>query len=123
MFVAPSVLVYGRDEFLLTSRAMLLEREGYRVYLALDRETFTRLLRDAQVSILILCHTLREADCLAALDAAAKMRPGIKSLVLTHRDHQFGEQQVSAVIKGLLEPRLLISETAKLTDELRAQGN
>jgi DNA-binding NtrC family response regulator len=122
MFVAPSVLVYGRDEFLLTSRAMLLEREGYRVYLALDHEIFTRLLRDAQVSILILCHTLREADCLAALDAAAKMRPGIKSLVLSHHHHQFGERQVSAVINGFLEPNRFLAETAKLSKELRTQG-
>jgi hypothetical protein len=93
---------------------MLLEREGYRVYRALDRNTYGHILRNMPVSILILCHTLSEAACLAALDQAAKMRPGIKSLVLRNRDHQFRERQVSAVISGFLEPKLLLSETAKL---------
>jgi DNA-binding response OmpR family regulator len=119
MFIAPSVLIYGRDEFLLVSRAMLLERAGYCVHRALNDDAFRGMLRNTSVSILILCHTLTEADCLAALDAAAKMRHGIKSLVLTHRDHQFGEHQVSAVINGFLEPKLLLTETARLSDEFR----
>jgi hypothetical protein len=120
MFIAPSVLIYGRDEFLLVSRAMLLESAGYCAHRALNSDTFRGILRNKPVSILILCHTLTEVDCLAALDVGAKIRPGIKSLVLTHRDHQFGEHQVSAVINGFLEPSLLLTETARLSDEFRA---
>jgi hypothetical protein len=115
--------MYGRDEFLLASRAMILERAGYRVYRALTRDAFSLTLRGTPISILILCHTLSEAACLEALDEAAKMRPGIKSLVLTDRHHEFGEREVTAVIRGFPEPSLLLSETAKLSDKLRADGD
>jgi hypothetical protein len=60
MLAAPSVLVYGRHEFFLASRVLLLEREGFLVYLALDHDAFRLILRDTPINILILCRTLSE---------------------------------------------------------------
>ena len=66
------------------------------------------ILRNTPVGILILCHTLNEADCLAALDTADKIRSGIKNLVLTNHPRRYDEHDVSPVISGLLDPDVIL---------------
>jgi DNA-binding NtrC family response regulator len=117
MSISPTILVYGKDENLLKTRALVLETAGHRVQRAATPQRLRLLLQNDPIGVLILCHTLSEAECLEALDTAARMKPGIKSLVLTHRHSRWGEGGVSAVITDLLNPALLVSMAAKLSDE------
>jgi CheY-like chemotaxis protein len=113
----PTILVYGKDENLLNTRSLLLQSTGRRVKQATTYEGLRMILQAVPVNVIVLCHTLSEADCLAALDTAAKLRPGIKSLVLTSRHSKCGEQYLATVISDFLNPGLLISVTNKLSED------
>ena len=123
MFNTSAILLYGRNKSLLTTRTMLLEREGYRVYQASDYDPLRLILHNMPIRILILCHTLSEADCIAALDAAKESRRDIKSVVLTNRPRRYTDHNVSAVISGFIDPNTILAETAKISDDFRSQNN
>jgi hypothetical protein len=114
--VSSTILVYGKDENLLNTRALLLQSTGRRVKQTTTYEGLRVMLQDVSVTVMVICHTLSEAECLAALDTAAKLRPGIKSLVLTRRHSKCGEQYLATVISDFLNPCLLISATNELND-------
>jgi len=123
MFNTSAILLYGRDKSLLATRAMLLEREGYRVYQALDYGSLRLILHNMPIGVLILCHTLSEADCAAALDTLKKTRRDVKSLLLTNRPQRYKDDKVSAVISGFIDPNTILAETAKISDEFQGVAN
>lgn len=80
MSTASSILMYGRNPLLLDTRALVLRHAGYRVKALApgDRPPSTEA-----VDLLILCHTLTEAERNALLLFAASQRPAPGMLCLT----------------------------------------
>ena len=115
--IPPTILLYGKDENLLKTRSLLLQSTGHRVKQATTYDGLRSILQDVSVNVVVICHTLSEAECLAALDIAAKLRPGIRSLVLTSRHSKCGEQHLATVISDFLNPALLISVATRLSNE------
>jgi DNA-binding response OmpR family regulator len=82
MSVPISILLFGRNTRLLETRKMVLESVGYRVYLASDLSTASYMLREAEIDLLILCHSLPMEERGRAL-AVTYHWPMMRSLVLT----------------------------------------
>jgi hypothetical protein len=53
-----SILLYGQNRRLLQTRQMVLQRSGYRVWVATDQKEIDALSRTETVSLLVLCHSL-----------------------------------------------------------------
>jgi DNA-binding response OmpR family regulator len=58
MYAPISILLFGHNARLLETQKMVLEPERHRVYMAVDLSTAKRVLREKQVDLLILCHSL-----------------------------------------------------------------
>lgn len=78
-----SVVIYGREPLLLTTRKLLLESEGFHVCCT---ETYTatetQLIREP-VDVLVLCYTVEAQERRSILSTARLLKPKIKTLVLT----------------------------------------
>ena len=85
MSVPISILLFGRNTRLLESRKMVLQSVGYRVYVASDLSTASRMLGNVEIDLLILCHSLPMEDRGRAL-ALNHLCPMMRSPVLTARE-------------------------------------
>lgn len=56
------VLCFGKDELLLETRRHLLEQSGHAVLCTSDESRVENYLLSGNVSLLVLCHTLTQAD-------------------------------------------------------------
>jgi DNA-binding response OmpR family regulator len=82
MSVPISILLFGRDTRLLETRKRVLQSVGYRVYIASVLSAVSHMLREKEVDLLILCHSLPMVDRGRAL-ALTYRWPMMRSLVLT----------------------------------------
>jgi DNA-binding NtrC family response regulator len=78
-----SVLLYGRDSRLLHTRQMLLQRDGYRVWVATNLDEIDAISRVETVSLLMLCHSLTLQECGRTVAYCQSRWPLMKSLILT----------------------------------------
>jgi hypothetical protein len=77
-----SILLYGRDEHLLATRQWVLQSRGYRVLTLVDLSAFAAIPQDPPIRLVLLCHSLSEDECEAAMLLAEARWPGIQSLTL-----------------------------------------
>jgi DNA-binding response OmpR family regulator len=75
-----TVLIYGCDPRVLEVRRLLLRAQGYAVFAISDLSQMEGIL--VRVDLLIVCHSVPEADCTLAKDLAASRWPGIRDLIL-----------------------------------------
>lgn len=80
MTTLPSILVFGREPLLLSTRASILSNAGYNVKALSPGE---KPPTSEVVDLLILCHTLTEAERNALLLFASSQRPAAETLCLT----------------------------------------
>lgn len=78
----PVILVYGRDSALLGTRRMVLASAGYQVTEAINFCEVEKILSERSIDLLILCHSLSEADC-KEVSEKLQVEPRPKALVLT----------------------------------------
>jgi hypothetical protein len=112
MFVPISILPFGRNAQLLEPRKMVFEPVGCRVYMATDLSTAKRVLREKQIDILILCHSLSLEERGRAL-ALTYCWPMMRSLVLTAGDDGCPDNLLTEVIDALDGPAKLASTVGK----------
>lgn len=108
MSVPISILLFGRNTRLLESRKMVLQSVGYRVYMASDLSTASHILRDAEIDLLILCHSLPMEDRGRAL-ALNYRWPMMKSLVLTSAEDGCRDTLLTEVREAVGVPAELAS--------------
>jgi DNA-binding NtrC family response regulator len=92
-----SILLYGHYPTLLQTRRWILENAGFRAWTAAQQAEVEKILSAETIDLLILGHTLSAKDCERALAAAHRLRPRMKTLVLTENSSMyFGEVQDEA---------------------------
>jgi CheY-like chemotaxis protein len=121
-----SILLFGQDPVLLSTRQWVLSSNGHQVYLAADLASATRILADEPVDLLVLCHTLSPEDRDQAialttpkdsrLRRAQKRFPKIKHLVLVAG--AAGSQEAgSDVLNAMSGPAQLVSRVQSLVGD------
>jgi hypothetical protein len=60
---AVDVVCYSGDSRLVETRKMVFERAGFRTAVATDPSELEAILRQGPVGVLVLCHSLPDAEC------------------------------------------------------------
>jgi DNA-binding NtrC family response regulator len=108
MSVPVSILLLGRITRLLESRKKLLQSVGYRVHMASDLSTARHTLRQTEIDLLILCHSLPMEDRGRAL-ALNHLCPMMRSLVLTAAEDCCRDTLLTKVREAIAVPVELAS--------------
>jgi hypothetical protein len=77
----PVLLCYGHDEMLLYTRKCILERE-YSVKLCRGLARLGEILREGPVDVLVLCHSVSDAECEKVIELSRAVWPKMKVLAL-----------------------------------------
>ena len=77
-----TILVYGNDEILVTTRSLILGNAGYEVFTAQTFGSAMLVLMHHQIEIVVLCQTLKDEERRGILETAHALRPEIKCVVL-----------------------------------------
>jgi len=77
-----SILVFGTDALLLDTRRRILENAGFGVTWSITLEDTVQSLREKDVALLLLCHTLSSEDCERVIAVAHSITPTIVILAL-----------------------------------------
>lgn len=78
-----TVVIFGCDKSLQETRQWVLQTRGYRALIALDVDTIQALPRARRIDLLLICHSVPQAERDAALAIAESRWPGCRNLVLT----------------------------------------
>jgi len=82
-----SILIFGCDPLLLTTRKWVLRSSGHRVWTATTSTEVAYILSTEPIVVLILCHTLsleeRRQGLALAAQGQAPGKPRVKTLLLT----------------------------------------
>jgi DNA-binding NtrC family response regulator len=103
-----SILLFGRSTRQLDTRKIVLQSRGYRVYIAYDLSAASHLLREREIDLLILCHSLPMEDRGRAL-ALTYRWPMMRSLVLTGANGDCRDNLLSEVRDAVGRPAELVS--------------
>ncbi len=76
-----TILVYGNEEMLVTTRQLILEKAGYQVFSATKFAFALLALVNERINVLLLCQSRPEYDRRAILETARVIKPQIKSVV------------------------------------------
>jgi DNA-binding NtrC family response regulator len=107
------VLLYGRDHVLLELRGKVLALSGFETTVTNHFHEVQDLVREQAFDLLILCQTLSDHDCVAALDVA-KSQPKMKRLLLTHGSRNLPHSMFDGECNPSKGPECLIEQTALL---------
>jgi hypothetical protein len=77
-----SILLYGHDRPLLETRIQVLELSGARIWVATNLAGFDQIIAVVAIDLVVLCHTLTQEECDAALVITNLYRPQVRSLLL-----------------------------------------
>jgi DNA-binding response OmpR family regulator len=80
-----SILLYGKDETLLVTRRLILEKEGYRVFTTVEFGEAIQLTMTQRLDVVILCQTLSIEECQGVVATAREIAPSLKTIILDHR--------------------------------------
>jgi hypothetical protein len=100
--VRGAILIYGNEPMLVMTRALILERAGYKVFTA---ETFGNamlVLMNHQIDVCVLCQSLTNEERQGISETAHALQPQVKCAVL-----DFSE------IEWLASPSTLLKEVGK----------
>lgn len=110
MSKSTSILVYGHDATLLSTRSQVLEHAGFRVLQAFAVGEVEVIVGQHEISLLLVCHSVPLQDCSAAINLCAEIAPGMKVLCVRAGKPTCSEPSVSA-FDG---PGRLIEEVTRL---------
>ena len=108
MSKASSILVFGRDPALLDTRALVLKQAGYKVR-ALS--SWNEVPTTELVDLMILCHSLTEAERNTILRSSAAQWPTAKRLAMT---------PLGGSVEGMAEFFNSFEGPAKLVERVRS---
>jgi hypothetical protein len=112
MSVPISILLFGTNTLLLEARMGVLQSVGYRASIAPNLSALSHMLREKEVDLLILCHSLSMEDRGRAL-AFTYRWPMMRSLVLTAGDDGCRGDLLSAVRDAVGGPAELAPTAGK----------
>lgn len=83
-----TILIFGKDEMLLVTRSLILEKAGYRVLTAQSFANAMLALMNHPIDLLLLCQTLNEEERRGILETAHALQPDIKCASLTYNGRE-----------------------------------
>jgi hypothetical protein len=108
-----TILVYGNDAMLVTTRGLILEKAEYEVFTAKAFPDAILLLMNHQIDVCVLCQSLSDQERRGIVETAHALQPGVKCAVL-----DFEEREVRIVgvdlIRGLAGPSALLNAVGRL---------
>src|SRR5260370_11621060 len=108
-----TILVYGNEPMLVTTRGLILEKAGYKVFTAQAFGNAMLVLMHHQIDACVLCQSLTDEERRGILETARALPPEIKCAVL-----DFPESEIAieggGLIPGLVGTPPLPNSSAKL---------
>jgi DNA-binding NtrC family response regulator len=77
-----TILVYGNEPVLVTTRELLLRHAGYRVFTAQTFANAMLAMMNPEIDVCILCQSLTDKELRGILEMAHTHRPQLKCVVL-----------------------------------------
>jgi DNA-binding NtrC family response regulator len=111
---AGRILLYGHYPTLLQTRRWILEKAGFRVWIATQFAELENILTTRPIDLLILSHTLPARDCEKGLAAAHQLRPKMKALVLTETSSRYFDEEREEAASAVEGPNALIAIAKKM---------
>jgi hypothetical protein len=96
----PKNLAYGNDPILLTTRRLVLEKAGYRVFTTLEFSDAMSVLLNQQIDVLLLCQSLHYDERRGVLETAHAITEDVKCVIL-HYDGLAVPVEDAEVVEGL----------------------
>jgi DNA-binding NtrC family response regulator len=115
-----TILVYGNDVMLLTTRRMIFEKEGYTVSAADSLSNAALVLINHQIDVLVLCQSLSDEERRAVLETAHTFQPEIKVAALSFDGREVLMEGVS-VHRALDGPPSLLAAIGQMLQEKTTQ--
>src|ERR1700712_3893045 len=103
-----SVLCYGHDTCLLTTRQQILERAGFATEIVSSQQEFDRCLQEYSVDLALLCHSLTTAQCEHAKRAVHGQAEPTLLLLFSKGRNKCSLEGVDALFHSGEGPRTLI---------------
>jgi hypothetical protein len=117
-----TVLVYGNEPTLVTTRGLILERAGYKVFTAQAFGNAMLVLMHHQIDACVLCQSLTDEEQRGILETAPALQPEIKCAVLDFAESEVAIEGVD-LIRGLVGPSTLLNAVRKAAHSKRARAN
>ena len=76
-----TILIYGNEQLLVSTRRLILEKAGYQVFSATRFDSGLLALVNERINVLLLCHSLYEQERRSILETARAVKPDVKTLV------------------------------------------
>jgi DNA-binding response OmpR family regulator len=76
-----TILIYGNEEMLVTTRQLILEEAGYQVLSATKFDSALVALVNERIDVLLLCQSLYEVERRSILETARAIKPDVMSVV------------------------------------------
>jgi hypothetical protein len=108
-----TILVYGNEEMLVTTRGLILEKAGYGVFTAHEFGNAMLVLMNHQIDVCVLCQSLTDEERRGILETAHALHPEIKCAVLDFEEREDPIEGVD-LIRGLAGPSTLLNAVGKL---------
>jgi DNA-binding NtrC family response regulator len=79
-----TILVYGDEEMLVTTRGLILEKAGYQVFSATKFASALVALVNERINVLLLCQSVSDEDRRRIVETAHAIKPEIRCVTLAY---------------------------------------
>jgi DNA-binding response OmpR family regulator len=104
-----TILVYGNEPVLVTTRGLILEKAGYKVFTAQAFGNAMLVLMHHQIDACVLCQSLTDEERQGILETARTLQPEIKCAVLDFAESEVAIEGVD-LIRGLVGPSTMLTQ-------------
>jgi DNA-binding response OmpR family regulator len=118
-----TILVYGNEELLVTTRHLILEKAGYEVFSATQFADAMLVLMNQQIDVLLLCQSLNDEELRGMSETACAVKPETKCAVLGFDGRDIALDGVEVLERLGGPPALLKAIGRILRDEASSQTN
>jgi len=117
----PRLICYGHDNMLLYTRKCILEGD-FSVEICSGLARLGESLREGPVRVVVICHSVPDEECEAAIQMARAAWPGVKILTLQEGDHQVCSLHADKSMDNLEGPPALLSKVHALLGTASAEN-
>jgi DNA-binding response OmpR family regulator len=108
MYAPLCILIYGYDAVLLTTRRLILEKEGFNVLTATEFKSAVTFMESEAIDLFIVCVTVKDGVRSKALAAAHTLRPTMRNLIQVEQAHASTDEQ-DTFVEHFLSPEALLA--------------
>jgi hypothetical protein len=117
----PRLICYGHDNMLLYTRKCILEGD-FSVEICGGLTRLGECLSKGPVRVVVICHSVPDEECEAAIQMARAAWPGIKILTLREGDHEECSLHADKSMESLEGPPALLHKVHALLGMASAEN-